>query len=128
MPILMSDVVKVLNDDVKKATGHKKEGVGVAVCGGKRKRRRKATKRLEKREGKREEESLPSSPEKAHKAVARPHVGDGTTTFWLRASLSYFRERNPYFSYSFAQTCCLHLHQPQCRPRRSSMLVIFLSH
>ena len=48
MPILVSDVVKVLNGDVKKAIGHGKDGVGVAVCGGKQKRRRKATKKLEK--------------------------------------------------------------------------------
>ena len=44
----MTDTMEALKGNVEKATGHEKEGVGATMCGEKQKRRRKATKRLEK--------------------------------------------------------------------------------
>jgi hypothetical protein len=45
-PISTSEAVEELNNNVEKAAGHGNEGVGVAVCEGKRKRRT-ATKKVE---------------------------------------------------------------------------------
>jgi hypothetical protein len=69
-------MMEALKGEVEKVASHEKEGVGVAVCGEKRKRRRKATKRLEKsgksirKEG--GKKAFPPPLEKPYKVVARP--------------------------------------------------------